>query len=182
MAEETAEEVLGTLVGVAVLFIVLDTFFLFLRFISRSVIKKVTVGADDILMYPGYALNIGLCITAICMLFLSIAVTSTCERMQCIDLQVVLAKYQTRGNIPARAAFDSPIYLDDVITPSSKALFAELPLLYLGAMLPKLSLLATYLRIFPSRLVHIAIYLTMAAIVCSESGNTVYSNQPHSAR
>lgn len=60
-----ASDVLPSLVAVAITFIVLDTIFIVLRFISRTLIQKASVGLDDLLIVPAYAMNVGLCAIAI---------------------------------------------------------------------------------------------------------------------
>lgn len=65
MDERRAQDVLPTLIAIAITFIVLDTFFLVLRFISRVLIQKVSIGVDDFLIIPAYCMNVGLCCVAI---------------------------------------------------------------------------------------------------------------------
>ena len=65
--EQRADDVLPTLISVAIFFIVLDTVVISLRFISRTFIQKAPIGLDDILILPSYAMNIGLCAIAISM-------------------------------------------------------------------------------------------------------------------
>ena len=68
-------------------------------------------------------------------------------------------------NLPAHMPIVDPSHLESIITPSSKIIYAQLPLLYLGAMFPKLSLLSTYLRIFPGQSMRITVYITLALVV-----------------
>ena len=60
-AFEPASHVLHGLVITSIVFIILDTFFLALRSISRCLVKKVSVGYDDLLLWSAYVVNIGLC-------------------------------------------------------------------------------------------------------------------------
>lgn len=64
MPEETAKEALQSLVAVCITFLILNSFFVILRFISRFHVKQQKVGWDDILIIAGYVANIGLCVDA----------------------------------------------------------------------------------------------------------------------
>ena len=60
--EQTADQVLHPLLVVSVLYIVLDTLFVFLRFVSRQFIRTSQLGWDDWLLVPAFIFNLGSCI------------------------------------------------------------------------------------------------------------------------
>ena len=58
-----------------------------------------------------------------------------------------MAKLEMKTNPPAHEALSDPAIFYSVIEPGAKCIYALLPLLYMGACFPKLSLLAMYLRV-----------------------------------
>ena len=60
--QQTTKQALEGLVAVCITFLILDSFFVILRFISRFHVKQQKIGWDDILIVAGYFTNIGLCI------------------------------------------------------------------------------------------------------------------------
>ena len=97
-----------------------------------------------------------------------------------------MAKLEMKTNPPAHEALSDPAIFYSVIEPGAKCIYALLPLLYMGACFPKLSLLAMYLRvstqlrvllnfdvlnaniwtkIFVNRGVRIATFITMGFVV-----------------
>ena len=56
----------NTTIHTCIAFIVLDTVFVGLRFLSRTVKKGVELGWDDWLILPAWATNIGVCAVSIC--------------------------------------------------------------------------------------------------------------------
>ena len=85
MASEfaTSNDVLRGLIVTAIVFIILDTLFLTLRSFSRFFVKRVEIGWDDALLWPGYALNIGLCALALGT-YLSSCVAQPHDRETCM--------------------------------------------------------------------------------------------------
>lgn len=65
MAQETTQEALKGSVAVCIVFLVLNTFFVILRFIARFRLKQSKLGWDDILIIAGYFANVGLCADAL---------------------------------------------------------------------------------------------------------------------
>ena len=59
--DQRADEVLRPLRVVCILFMVLNTLFVVLRFISRNYVKKLELGLDDIMIIPSWICNIGTC-------------------------------------------------------------------------------------------------------------------------
>ena len=62
---QTAEHVLHPLLIVSVVYIVLDSLFVFLRFVSRQLIRKSQLGWDDWLLIPAFVFNLGSCVLGI---------------------------------------------------------------------------------------------------------------------
>ena len=67
----TAKEALQGLLAVCVVFLVLNTFFVVLRFIARLHVKQQQIGLDDVFIIVGYVFNIGLCVDALSKLLLT---------------------------------------------------------------------------------------------------------------
>lgn len=158
-SSESDAHVLHGLVVTCVVFIVLDTFFLALRFVSRCFIKKVPVGYDDLLLWSGYAVNIGLCAVG-----LGKTTRNNTRPCQTSLQKAVVAHIEGVGHPGADDQFHDPQEFTEYLQPLLKCLFALGPLFALGYTLPKLSLLLFYLRIFVGR-VRIAIYIFMAVAV-----------------
>ena len=55
------EHVVVGLVATCAVLIVIDTLFLVLRFFSRCFVKKAPIGWDDLLLFPAFIVNMGLC-------------------------------------------------------------------------------------------------------------------------
>jgi hypothetical protein len=58
----------GQLVATSIVFIILETFFVVLRFYARR-IKRASVGLDDWFIWPALVANVAVCVEAISMQF-----------------------------------------------------------------------------------------------------------------
>lgn len=58
---QTASEAMRPLLIVCILYIVLDVFFVSLRFISRFIIRRSEIGWDDWLILPAFICNVAAC-------------------------------------------------------------------------------------------------------------------------
>ena len=59
---QLARDALHPLCVTCIVFIILNTLFVVLRFVSRNFVKRLEVGWDDILIIPSWLCNIGTCI------------------------------------------------------------------------------------------------------------------------
>ncbi|KAH9216680.1 hypothetical protein DL95DRAFT_362975 [Leptodontidium sp. 2 PMI_412] len=130
--ESSANQLLTT----AILFIVLNTLFVTLRYYARH-ITKAGLGWDDFFLSAGYVSNIGLCVTAI-----------------------LIVPLGGVGHYISEVKQDNPA----LVTGWAKGIFA-VELIYLTSVaLPKLSVLVLYLRIFTTRGCQISAQGTIALV------------------
>lgn len=62
---ETAKEALKSLSDCSIAVLVIYTVLLALRLVSRSIVKKIEIGYDDILIALAYLANVGTCAVAL---------------------------------------------------------------------------------------------------------------------
>ena len=156
---ETASEVLAPLVACCIAFIVLNTFFLALRYVARLWIKPVPLGADDAFIIGAYIVDIGT-YTIILGILYHKHILCTCLR------GTVQAHVESQGNTPADLRPTQSIeQVETQLKPALKCLYAITLLMTPGLLFPKLALLALFLRIFVGKLFRAAVWFTVAFLV-----------------
>ena len=143
------------LLGVSILFIILDTLAVSLRFYTRSMTEYSNWGWDDTVLIPALITNLGMCAHGI-------------------------GKQHTRARYKNLPLMKNPVmvkiagvgYHLPAVSPPTVVLWAKtvyaLPWIYFTAvLLPKLSILLTYLRVFIKRRLRQATYLLMAIIIAT---------------
>ncbi|MCJ1389690.1 hypothetical protein MMC18_002547 [Xylographa bjoerkii] len=129
----------GTLIAISVLFIILEATFVMLRYYARH-LTGTTRGWDDLIIPAAWFANLGLCILGI--------------------------TFVTDAGVGRHLA-EVVTYHPDQLVSWEKSLYA-LEWLYLASIaLPKISIVALYLRIFTSRTARFTCYLLIFIIVAN---------------
>jgi hypothetical protein len=146
-----AEDTGHILIAVSVLFIILDTIFLALRFYAGK-LHKTSVGVDDFVISLAWCTHVGLCILGISRSILPLSPRS----MVLITYQVMVQRAGVGRHLAYNMQEDPHIVVAWV-----KSLYA-LEWLYLpSCALPKISVILLYIRIFASRTERLVSYVVM---------------------
>ena len=125
--------------------IALATMLLSVRCAARFAIKRAAIGADDILLFGAYVVVIAMCAIGLGMS------TPSSSLMRVTNSRGIsaMAKIEGGDNVFVDSTFtNSPQQIQQQLEPILKCIYAIAQLLYFGFTLPKLSLLALYLRVF----------------------------------